>query len=53
MHEILDTNHDQRVTEADFENLALKYLCGQTNTSHRYESRTSTTVTITREYILM
>ena len=48
MHEILDANHDSRVTETDFENLALRYLCGQGANSHRYETRTTTTVTITK-----
>lgn len=47
MHQILDANRDQRVTEADFENLAVRYLCGQ-GMSSRYESRTTTTVTVTR-----
>ena len=47
MHQVLDANHDKRVTEQDFENLALRYLCGQGNSS-RYETRTNTTITVTR-----
>ncbi len=31
MHTVLDFNRDNRVTEADFENLAIKYLCQQNN----------------------
>ena len=29
MHDVLDLNNDQRVTESDFENLAVKFLCGK------------------------
>ena len=47
MHQILDANRDRRVTESDFENLAVRYLCGQ-SMSNRYETRTTTTVTVTR-----
>ena len=27
MHKVLDFDHDNRVTESDFENLAVKFLC--------------------------
>lgn len=47
MHQVLDANRDKRVTEADFENLAMRYLCGQ-NMSNRYETRTTTTITVSR-----
>lgn len=33
IHQVLDANHDKRVTEQDFENLALRYLCGQGNSN--------------------
>lgn len=29
MHEVMDFNKDKKVTIQDFENLAVKYLCGQ------------------------
>lgn len=29
MFNVLDQNRDQKVTEADFESLAVKFLCGQ------------------------
>ena len=48
MHQILDSNRDKRVTEQDFENLALRYLCNQGSSSARYETRTTTTITVTR-----
>jgi hypothetical protein len=41
MHEVLDANRDKRVTEADFENLAMRYLCNQNNFSSRFEGRGS------------
>lgn len=47
MHQVLDANHDRVVTETDFENLAVRYLCGQ-SASNRYETRTTTTVTVSR-----
>jgi hypothetical protein len=39
MHDVLDSNKDKRVTVQDFENLAVKYLCGgqgQTFQSNNY-----------------
>jgi hypothetical protein len=36
MQQILDANRDKRVTEADFESLALRYLCNQSNINSRY-----------------
>lgn len=49
MHEVLDANRDRRVTESDFESLAVRYLCGQgMSASNRFETRTTTTVTVTR-----
>ena len=44
MHQILDANRDKRVTESDFENLALRYLCGQSSTN-RFETHTNTKAT--------
>ncbi len=29
MHEVMDFNKDKKVTVADFESLAVRYLCGQ------------------------
>lgn len=47
MYEVLDENKDKKVTESDFENLAVKYLC-QSNTSnisgYTYNSSSSSAV---------
>jgi hypothetical protein len=48
MHQVLDANRDKRVTEQDFENLALRYLCNQGSSSARYETRTTTTISMSR-----
>lgn len=39
MYEVLDENRDKKVTESDFENLAVKYLCqGSNNAAFNYTS---------------
>ena len=49
MYQALDYNHDQKVTESDFENLAIRYLCqdaskvNQTSTLHTATRVTSQT----------
>jgi len=47
MHEVLDLNKDKKVTVADFENLAIKYLCGQGLSSSNFQKFTESKTTIT------
>lgn len=45
MFEVLDDNKDKAVTESDFENLAVRYLCqsGLPTSTNTYTSYTSNT----------
>ena len=47
MFEILDENKDKRVTESDFENLAVKYLC-QSGPSSGFSNSNFYTSTVTQ-----
>ncbi len=46
MHEVLDFNKDKKVTVADFENLAIKYLCGQGFNTSNFQKFTESKTTI-------
>eukprot|EP00919_Chromeraceae_sp_WS-2016_P058242 GHVR01138395.1.p1 GENE.GHVR01138395.1~~GHVR01138395.1.p1 ORF type:complete len:157 (+),score=16.94 GHVR01138395.1:1317-1787(+) len=50
MHSVLDTNRDRRVTESDFEALAVRYLCGSSSSFNFNKFASSTTVKTTVEY---
>ena len=39
MHDVMDFNKDKKVTVVDFENLAVKYLCGQGFSSSNLQQR--------------
>ena len=41
MFNVLDHNKDQKVTESDFESLAVKFLCGQDSFSQGFNSNTN------------